>query len=265
MSRRPHIGARLPAAEEILWRIPLRREILPRMPSFADYDRRNYPTVDVATGYDGWAPTYEQTVMDEMDLALLARLRRPAWSRVRRAADLGCGTGRTGAWLRAQGISRIDGVDVSAGMLARAEERGAHTTLTTADVRATGLTAGAYDLVIASLIDEHLPELAPFYAEALRLAAPGALCVLVSFHPQFMMVTGMPTHYTPRGGAPVAISTNLHLLSEHVTAALDAGWMLTELAETLVDDTWLTAKPKWAELRGQPFTMATVWSRPVQS
>ncbi|MFI9406571.1 class I SAM-dependent DNA methyltransferase [Nocardia sp. NPDC052316] len=235
------------------------------MPSFADYDRRNYRTVDVATGYDGWAPTYEQTVMDEMDLALLARLRRPEWSLVRRAADLGCGTGRTGAWLRAQGVSHIDGVDVSAGMLERAAARGAHTTLTQADVRATGLPDGSYDLVIASLIDEHLPELAPFYAEAWRLAAPGALCVLVSFHPQFMMTTGMPTHYTPQGGEPVAISTNLHLLSEHVTAALDAGWVLAELTETLIDDTWLAAKPKWRDLRGQPFTMATVWSRPAQS
>ncbi|WP_069163664.1 class I SAM-dependent DNA methyltransferase [Nocardia altamirensis] len=233
------------------------------MPSFADYDRRNYRTVDVATGYDGWAPTYEQTVLDKMDLALLTQLQRPEWAHVRRAADLGCGTGRTGAWLRTQGISHIDGVDVSTGMLELARARGAHTTLTEGDARDTGLPSGSYDLVIASLIDEHLPDLAPFYAEAWRLAAPGARCVLVSFHPQFMMVTGMPTHYTPAAGAPVAISTHLHLLSEHVTAALDAGWVLTELTEMLVDDTWLAAKPKWAELRGQPFTMATVWTKPA--
>ncbi|WP_433578022.1 class I SAM-dependent DNA methyltransferase [Nocardia brasiliensis] len=232
------------------------------MPSFAEYDRRNYPTVDVATGYDGWAPTYENTVMDEMDIALLARLRRPEWARARRAADLGCGTGRTGAWLRTQGVEEIDGVDVSTQMLKQAAQRGAHSTLTTGDVRDTGLRGGAYDLIIASLVDEHLPELAPFYAEAWRLAAPGARCVLVSFHPQFMMVTGMPTHYTPAGGEPVAISTNLHLLSEHLTAALDAGWVLTEFAEALIDEAWLAAKPKWTHLLGQPFTMASVWTRP---
>lgn len=232
------------------------------MPSFADFDRRNYPTVDVATGYDGWAPTYERTVMDAMDLALLDRLHRPEWAGVRRAADLGCGTGRTGAWLRDHGVAQIDGVDVSAGMLERARERGAHTTLGQADVRDTGLPSGAYDLVISSLIDEHLPDLAPYYAEAARLAAPGALCVMVSYHPQFMMVTGMPTHYTPAAGDPVAISTHLHLLSEQVSAALSAGWVLTEMTEALVDDAWLEAKPKWSELRGHPFTMAMVWSRP---
>ncbi|MBB5914728.1 SAM-dependent methyltransferase [Nocardia transvalensis] len=232
------------------------------MPAFADFDRRNYRTVDVATGYDGWAPTYEQTVMDEMDLALLNRLRRPDWGAVGRAADLGCGTGRTGEWLRGQGVSHIDGVDLSEGMLSRARERGAHTTLALGDVRETGLPGSAYDLVISSLIDEHLPDLAPFYAEARRLAAPGGSFVLVSYHPQFMMVTGMPTHYTPESGEPLAISTHLHLFSEHVTAGVAAGWQLTEAVEAVVDDAWLTTKPKWSHLRGHPFTMALVWGLP---
>ncbi|MEV0340229.1 class I SAM-dependent methyltransferase [Nocardia sp. NPDC050713] len=231
------------------------------MPTFADFDRRNYRTVDVTTGYDGWAPTYERTVLDEMDLGLLARLRVPVWDRVERAADLGCGTGRTGGWLRERGVTWIDGVDVSEGMLELARARGAHTSLHRADVRATGLPEGAYDLVIASLIDEHLPELGPFYTEARRLAAPGGRCVTVSYHPQFMMVTGMPTHYTPAGDAPVAISTHLHMLGEHMTAALTAGWALTEVVEAVVDDDWVRAKPKWAELRGHPFTIAFVWTR----
>ncbi|MFC9997269.1 class I SAM-dependent DNA methyltransferase [Nocardia sp. NPDC127526] len=229
------------------------------MPTFADFDRRNYRTVDAVTGYDGWAATYEQTVMDEMDLALLDRLGVP-WDRVGRAADLGCGTGRTGSWLRGKGITEIDGVDSSSGMLTLAQGRGAHTTLAQADVRESGLTGGAYDLVISSLVDEHLPDLRPFYAEARRLAAPGATFVLVSYHPQFMMVTGMPTHYTAGSGEPLAITTNLHLFSDHVTAGVAAGWRLTEMREALVDDAWLAAKPKWAELRGHPFTMAQVWT-----
>ena len=54
-------------------------------------------------------------------------------------------------------------------MLALAEKRGAHDTLVRGDVRASGLPGNTYDLVISSLIDEHLPDLAPFYAEAWRL------------------------------------------------------------------------------------------------
>src|SRR5699024_6102703 len=82
--------------------------ILVRM-EFTDFDARGYRMVDVRSGYSEWVSTYETTVEDTMDLALLERLAWPEWSSVRRAADLGCGTGRTGAWLHEQGVWAIDG------------------------------------------------------------------------------------------------------------------------------------------------------------
>ncbi|WP_116246854.1 class I SAM-dependent methyltransferase [Nocardiopsis sp. FIRDI 009] len=233
------------------------------MPNFADFDTRHYRTVDVATGYDGWSSTYEDSVLDAMDLALLDGLTRPDWSGVERAADLGCGTGRTGAWLRGRGVPHVDGVDLSEGMLRLARERGDHTTLIRGDVRATGLPGGGYDLVISSLIDEHLPDLAPYYAEAWRLTAPGGSLVLVAYHPQFIMVSGMPTHFTDASGEDVAISTHLHLFSDHTRAAIAAGWTLAELSEATVDDTWVAAKPTWKRFHGHPISMAAVWTKPV--
>src|SRR5437762_8629315 len=44
----------------------------------------------------------------DLDFWLLDELRSVVWSEVERAADLGCGTGRTGAWLAAHGVRRID-------------------------------------------------------------------------------------------------------------------------------------------------------------
>lgn len=239
------------------------RTILTPMPSFADFDTRHYRTVDVVTGYDGWSATYEDSVPDAMDLDLLEGLACPDWSGLARAADLGCGTGRTGSWLRGRGVGRIDGVDLSSGMLALAHERGAHDSLTRADVRETGLATAAYDLVIASLIDEHLPDLAPFYAEARRLARPGGTCVLVAYHPQFSMVSGMPTHYTDASGEDIAIATHVHLVSDHVRAARACGWTLVEMSEATVDDGWLAAKPKWKRFRGHPISAAFVWTAPA--
>ncbi|MEV3963137.1 methyltransferase domain-containing protein [Nocardia sp. NPDC050193] len=87
-------------------------------------------------------------------------------------------------------------------MLRRARQRGVHNALTHGDLRDTGFPGAAYDLVISSLIDEHLLDLGPFYTEARGLAAPGGVFVLVSYHPQCMMVTGMPTHYTGSDGEP---------------------------------------------------------------
>ncbi|MGR3933897.1 class I SAM-dependent DNA methyltransferase [Streptomyces sp. BRA346] len=231
------------------------------MVHFSDFDTRGYRTVDVATGYGQWVETYEQTVEDVMDLALLDELADPRWTSVRRAADLGCGTGRTATWLRRNGVPAIDGVDLTPEMLDRARARGVHDRLVEGDVRATGLDTGAYDLVIASLIDEHLPELGPFYDEAWRLAEPGAACVVVAFHPHFIMTTGMPTHFTSGTGEPVAISTHVHLLSDHITAGLGAGWALAEMREGVVDERWLAVKPKWERLRHHPVSVAMVWRK----
>jgi SAM-dependent methyltransferase len=228
---------------------------------FDAFDTRGYRTVDVRSGYGEWVETYEQTVQDAMDIELLDVLAEPRWDRVRHVADLGCGTGRTGAWLKQHGVAAIDGVDLTPEMLELARRRGAHDRLVEADVADTGLPAEEYDLVISSLVDEHLADLRPLYAEARRLARPGATFVLVGFHPHFMMASGMPTHYESASGEPVAIETHVHLLGEHVMTGLETGWTLVELRERVIDDAWIALKPKWASHRGQPIAFAFAWRR----
>ncbi|MGZ8632795.1 MAG: class I SAM-dependent DNA methyltransferase [Solirubrobacteraceae bacterium] len=209
------------------------------MTDFRAFDTRGYRTVDVRSGYGEWVSTYEQTVEDAMDIDLLEGLREVPWADVRRAADLGCGTGRTGAWLRARGIGSHDGVDLPPEMLDVARARAVYGTLVEADVSDTGLEAGAYDLVVTCLIDEHLADLRPLYAEAQRIARPGGVYVLVGFHPHFIMASGMPTHYDSASGEAVAIETYVHLISDHVSAGLAAGWTLVEMRERVIDDAWL--------------------------
>ena len=225
------------------------------------FDTRGYPTVDVRTGYAEWAATYERTVEDAMDIDLLDVLTGVDWAAVSRAADLGCGTGRTGLWLRAQGVAAIDGVDLTPEMLEVARSRDVYDRLVEADVTATGLDAAAYDLVVTCLVDEHLPDVRPLYEEAFRVARPGAAYVLVGFHPHFIMASGMPTHFDGVSGEPVAITTHVHLLSDHVTAGIAAGWQLVEMKERLIDGGWLELKPKWEPLRGQPITFAFAWRK----
>jgi SAM-dependent methyltransferase len=229
------------------------------MAEFAPFDTRGYRTVDVRSGYGEWVATYEDTVQDAMDIALLDSLRTVRWADVAEAADLGCGTGRTGAWLAAHGVGAIDGVDLTPEMLERARVRGVHRRLLEGDVAATGLASRSYDLVVCSLVDEHLPTLGPLYAEARRLARPGGAFVIVGFHPHFIMASGMPTHYDTAAGEPVAIETHVHQLSDHVSAGLAAGWRLTEMRERLIDDAWLALKPKWTALRGQPIAFGMAW------
>jgi SAM-dependent methyltransferase len=194
-----------------------------------------------------------------MDLALLGALESVNWADIRRAADLGCGTGRTGAWLRKCGVPRIDGIDLTPEMLAIARTRGIYDQLHHAEVAATGLESGVYDLVTTCLVDEHLPDLRPLYAEACRLLAPGGVHVLVGYHPHFIMTVGMPTHFNRRPGEPVAIETYVHLLSDHVAAAHGVGLSLIEMRERLIDDRWVALKPRWEQYRNHPVSFALAW------
>jgi SAM-dependent methyltransferase len=231
------------------------------MTDFEVFDVRGYRTVDVRTGYGEWVATYEQTVQDAMDVELLDELRAVSWTDVKTAADLGCGTGRTGTWMREHGVAVIDGVDLTPEMLEVARGSDVYRRLVEADVSATGLRSEDYDLVMTCLVDEHLAELEPLYAEAFRLARRDGTFVLVGFHPHFIMAAGMPTHFDSASGEPVAIDTHVHLLSEHVTAGLAAGWTLVEMRERVIDEGWLALKPKWRALRGQPVAFATVWRK----
>jgi hypothetical protein len=79
------------------------------MTDFGVFDVRGYRTVDVRTGYGEWVATYETTVEDAMDIELLGELREVSWPAIGSAADLGCGTGRTGSWMREHGVAVIVG------------------------------------------------------------------------------------------------------------------------------------------------------------
>ena len=227
---------------------------------FSHFDQRRYPTLAVRDGYREWAETYEDVVQDQMDLRLLSRIATVDWAGARRALDLACGTGRIGTWLRAGGVRRLDGVDLTLEMLAKAEAKGVYDRLMLADMLETGLPASSYDLAIEVLADEHLAELPPLYREAARLTEPSGSFVVVGYHPHFLM-NGVPTHFDRRGGEPVAIESHVHLLSDHVKAAHRAGFTLLEMDEGVVDDAWIAKKPRWEKYRFHPVSFSMVWRR----
>ena len=235
------------------------RPTLGAVPDFATFDRRGYPTVSVREGYGAWQPSYEDTVLDLMDLSLLDRLETVAWSKSDVVADLGCGDGRTARWLESKEVTTIDGVDLTPEMLERARELGLHRRLYEADVRATPLPSATYDVAVCSLVDEHLPELRELYAEARRLLVTDGAFVTVGYHPYFIMAAGMPTHFDGPDGRAIAIETYVHLPSEHVAAAGAVGLVATEMHEALIDDDWIRQKPKWQRYRGWPISFVWVW------
>jgi len=229
---------------------------------FSHFDTRKYPIRSVQEGYGEWAATYEDIVLDAMDLRLLAKIQSVAWGTIQEAADLACGTGRIGVWLKQQGISTLDGLDLTPAMLESARDKGVYRQLLLGNVLDTPFPADAYDLATMSLADEHLPDIHPLYREAARITRPNGYFVLVGYHPFFLMLSGIPTHFNSASGEPVTIQTYVHLFSDHVQAAHAAGWSLLEMHEGLVDDDWLAKKPKWIQYRNRPVSFVMVWQKP---
>jgi SAM-dependent methyltransferase len=225
---------------------------------FAPFDKRGYPVVSAQTGYGEWAGHYEATVAAGLDRPLLDALKRIHWHDAEAAADLACGTGRTGVWLSQHGVRFIDGVDVTPEMLQIAESKNVYRQLQRADVAATGLPSCSYDLCTLVLADEHLVNLESVYREAARLLVSGGFFVLIGYHPFFLM-NGAPTHYHRADGAAVTIQSYVHLFSDHYRAGTYAGLTLLEFQERIIDEDWLLAKPKWREYLHWPVSFGLVW------
>ena len=224
---------------------------------FALYDKRHYRTVGVLEGYRQWSRSYDRNMTGDLDIELLQQLTTVDFC-VERVIDLACGTGRIGTWLASVGAREIVGVDLCPEMLAEAAKRGVYRELRNEDIRATELPSALADLVINVLSVEHLPSLAPFYAELARLVRSGGHVVLVGFHPHFLL-NGIPTHFDLETGEALAIETTIHLFSDHVASARAVGFQLIDARERVVDEELLGRSPGWRRHAGMPVSFALVW------
>lgn len=188
---------------------------------------------------------------------MLAQVMAVPWDKALAVADLGCGTGRTGAWLRQQAVGAVDGVDCTPEMLDLAAAKGIYRRLVHANLLGSPLPAGAYGAVTCVLAVCHLADLKGLYLEAARLVHPGGFFVLVDFHP-FCLLNGMPTSFD-MPDEMVAIENVIHLFSDHVMEGSRAGWRLLEMYERLVDEEWVRELPDWADHAGEPISFLMVW------
>ena len=134
----------------------------------------------VRRAYDAVAPDYAALLPDTraespLDLALVdAFAAAVAGSGDARALDAGCGAGRMSRYLADRGV-RVQGVDLSPGMVAQARRHHADLTFGTAPLAALPFEQGAFDGVLLWYSVIHTPPagLAPVLAEAVRVLRPG--------------------------------------------------------------------------------------------
>ncbi len=124
-----------------------------------------YRITDAATSaeikaiYDEWADQYDHDLVDAHAYAMPARAADMAAHRFTTSLnnadinvlDVGCGTGLSGMALQQRGFTRLDGCDLSPGMLEVAAKRGLYDRLFEVDLVAPPMdvTDAYYDLTIA--------------------------------------------------------------------------------------------------------------------
>ncbi|MCR9128461.1 MAG: methyltransferase domain-containing protein [Alphaproteobacteria bacterium] len=111
------------------------------------------PAAFVELLFDQYAPQFERALVEGLkyrgpDL-LLEALKADGFVYAACVLDLGCGTGLMGEALRPFCV-RLEGVDLSAGMLAKARAKSVYDQLDKADIASLTLEGPRYDLIVAA-------------------------------------------------------------------------------------------------------------------
>jgi SAM-dependent methyltransferase len=142
-------------------------------------------TSSTAAGYDLIAAAYAEHLYRELDAKPFDREFLDRFARTvpsGNVLDLGCGPGHVGTYLHRQGVP-ILGLDISAEMVRLARDLNPALEFEQGDMRSLPFPEEAFAGVVAfySIIHLDPSELAPVFAEILRVLQPGGLLAL-SFH-----------------------------------------------------------------------------------
>jgi predicted TPR repeat methyltransferase len=138
------------------------------------------PRAYVQELFDDYAERFEQHLVGALNYRghrVLVELVQQATAgrRLHDALDLGCGTGLCGPLLKAF-VAQVDGVDLSAQMLAQARKLGVYRHLVQADVveHLQGSDA-RHDVVLAADVFTYVGDLGPVFGAVRRVLQPGGL------------------------------------------------------------------------------------------
>ena len=134
------------------------------------------PPAFVETLFDQYAPRFETSLVEKLSYRgpelLLDALTGSGFARAGRTLDLGCGTGLMGAVLRDR-CDWLEGIDLSAGMLAEAEAKAVYDHLEKADIGHLALRPAACDLIVAADVFIYLGALERVIGWCAGSLAPG--------------------------------------------------------------------------------------------
>jgi predicted TPR repeat methyltransferase len=160
----------------------------------------------VARLFDQYAPRFEAHLVAGLGYRAPALLRQAIAEVCRHTArpmhfphalDLGCGTGLAGVAFR-DCVERLEGIDLSPGMVAEARAKGLYDGLHVGEVLAhlKAATDGQFNLILAADVLVYLGDLAPLFTQVGRVLVSGGLFAFTAeSHEGEGYVVGSETRY----------------------------------------------------------------------
>ena len=144
----------------------------------------------------------------------------------RRILDAGCGGGGTAAWVQAQGLGAVTGLEVDAETVRLARERHPAVTVVEGDLQRAGdAVTGPFDLAYSMTVLYAVPDKAAVFAQLAALAAPGGELRLFEYaDPAGRFATAGPSRKSFSWWRPLRPEE----LPDQLAAA---GWQLSELRD----------------------------------
>lgn len=157
--------------------------------------------MNVQQSYDQWASQYDNNINRTRDLE--AKALRDVLGKITLddCLEIGCGTGKNTVWL-AEHSTKVDSVDLSEQMLAKAKEKisSAHVNFIQADITAPwSFIDQKYSLVSFSLVLEHIENLDHIFGEAAAALNPGGHVYIGELHP-FKQYSGSKARFETAEG-----------------------------------------------------------------
>ena len=178
----------------------------------------------------------------------------------RRTLDIGCGEGRVGRALAAEG-HRLAGIDSSPTLAALAREAGGYEDLVCGDAARLPWEAESFDLAVAFMSLHDIDSLTDVVAEIARvLETSGRFCLAI-VHPLNRAPAALDDYFVEHRFAEDLEFDGLHMTFEGIDRPLEAytralsrvGFLVEEMREPKPSTAALAAAPRLANATRRPY------------
>ncbi|HKB84562.1 MAG TPA: class I SAM-dependent methyltransferase [Ignavibacteriaceae bacterium] len=179
--------------------------------------------MDTKEAYNLWSKQYDSNKNKTRDLEAKALRQTLAFYNFKDCLEIGCGTGKNTVWLLEK-AEHITAVDLSDDMLNKAKEKinSQKVRFLTADItEAWNFTSNKFDLIVFSLVLEHIENLNHIFHQASAFLRPGGLIYVGELHP-YKQYLGTKARFETEEGLQV-LKCCTHNVSGFVQSAINNG------------------------------------------